>query len=68
MARLALSDEDRLVRDYFVHQATDLGCEIKIDQMGNIFAIMAGEDNSLPPIGIGSHLDTQPAGKLYIEC
>lgn len=33
--------------------------------MGNIFAILPGLNNSLPPIGIGSHLDTQPAGGRY---
>jgi hydantoinase/carbamoylase family amidase len=30
--------------------------------MGNIFAIYPGQDPSLAPIGMGSHLDTQPAG------
>lgn len=33
--------------------------------MGNIFAIRPGQNNSLPPIGIGSHLDTQPKGGRY---
>lgn len=33
--------------------------------MGNIFAIRPGKNNTLPPIGIGSHLDTQPTGGKY---
>lgn len=33
--------------------------------MGNIFAIRPGENNDLPPIGLGSHLDTQPTGGKY---
>lgn len=33
--------------------------------MGNIFAVRPGENNDLPPIGIGSHLDTQPTGGKY---
>lgn len=33
--------------------------------MGNIFAIRPGQNNNLPPIGIGSHLDTQPTGGKY---
>ena len=37
---------------------------MKIDEMGNIFAIYPGTDPTLPPIGMGSHLDTQPAGKF----
>ena len=63
MARLALSAEDKSVRDYFVEEARKIGCHVKVDQVGNIFAILPGQDNNIPPIGIGSHLDTQPAGK-----
>jgi hydantoinase/carbamoylase family amidase len=33
--------------------------------MGNIFAIRPGTNNSLAPIAIGSHLDTQPTGGKY---
>ena len=33
--------------------------------MGNIFAVRPGQNNSLPPIAIGSHLDTQPTGGRY---
>jgi N-carbamoyl-L-amino-acid hydrolase len=33
--------------------------------MGNIFVTRAGKNNSLPPIGIGSHLDTQFTGGKY---
>jgi hydantoinase/carbamoylase family amidase len=33
--------------------------------MGSIFATRPGKNNSLPPIGLGSHLDTQPKGGRY---
>jgi acetylornithine deacetylase/succinyl-diaminopimelate desuccinylase-like protein len=33
--------------------------------MGSIFAIRAGENNNIPPIALGSHLDTQPKGGRY---
>lgn len=62
MNRIALSYSDKAVRDMFVQQAKDIGCKIVIDKIGNIFAILAGRDNTLPPIGMGSHLDTQPNG------
>ena len=62
MSRLSLSAEDGKVREWFVEQAKELDCELKVDEMGNIFAILPGDNNSLPPIGVGSHLDTQPAG------
>jgi beta-ureidopropionase / N-carbamoyl-L-amino-acid hydrolase len=63
--RLALTDEDKSVREWFVSTTQSLGCTVKIDEMGNLFAIRPGVDASLPPIGIGSHLDTQPAGGKY---
>ncbi|CAN6638755.1 hypothetical protein TRVA0_017S00958 [Trichomonascus vanleenenianus] len=65
MNRLALNDDDKQVRHWFIEQAKRLGCEIKVDEMGNIFAIRPGTNNDLPPIGIGSHLDTQPRGGRY---
>jgi N-carbamoyl-L-amino-acid hydrolase len=63
--RLALTDLDKSVREWFVAEAKKYGCAVKIDQMGNIFAIRRGRNNDIPPIGIGSHLDTQPAGGRY---
>lgn len=41
------------------------GCKVTVDAMGNIFAVRPGQNNDLPPIGIGSHLDTQPTGGRY---
>lgn len=43
----------------------DILCRFQVDQVGNIFGIFPGIDNALPPIGIGSHLDTQPIGGRY---
>jgi N-carbamoyl-L-amino-acid hydrolase len=63
--RLTLTDLDRQVRDWFVAKCEDAGCSISIDSMGNIAARRPGRDNSLPPIAIGSHLDTQPTGGKY---
>ena len=36
--RLALSDEDLAVRDWFRRTCTDLGCHVTHDSMGNQFA------------------------------
>ncbi|BCI67900.1 M20 family metallo-hydrolase [Acetobacter aceti] len=63
--RLTLTDEDRQVRDWFVRTCTDLGCEVSFDSMGNLFARRPGLDNALPPITMGSHLDTQPTGGKF---
>lgn len=65
VCRLALSDEDRQGRDLFIRWCEEVGCTIRIDRMGNIFARRAGLDNSLPPIMNGSHLDTVPTGGKF---
>jgi hydantoinase/carbamoylase family amidase len=64
VCRLALSDFDKQVRDWFIGELQQLKCEIKVDQMGNIFGIYPGKNSGLPT-GIGSHLDTQPNGGRY---
>lgn len=65
MQRLALSDDDKHVRDWFVETTKALGCEVTIDEMGNIFAVRPGKRKNVPAIFVGSHLDTQPRGGRY---
>ena len=65
MARLALDDTDKQVRDWFMDQTKSLGLQTYVDQMGNIFAVRPGKNNNMPPIMMGSHLDTQPTGGRY---
>ena len=65
ICRLALSDEDRRVRDWFVAAARDAGLEVTIDDMGTIYALRRGRDMSKPPVAFGSHLDTQPTGGKF---
>ncbi len=47
------------------HGVPQQGCTIEHDQMGNIFARRAGTHPDLPPVLIGSHLDTQPTGGKF---
>lgn len=65
MQRLALSEEDKGVRDWFIKTMTDLNCNVTIDKMGNIFAVRPGKRKDVPATFIGSHLDTQPTGGRY---
>ena len=65
LSRLTLTDSDREMRDLFVEWCEDAGLEVQIDQMGNIFGRRAGTDDCLPPILIGSHLDTQINGGRF---
>ncbi len=63
--RLTLSDEDKQVRDWFCEACRVLGCTVRIDAVGNIYARRAGKRNDLAPIAMGSHLDTQPTGGKF---
>ena len=63
--RLALTDEDREGRDLFIEWCRDAGCEISIDQMGNIFARRPGRNPDAAAVVAGSHLDTQPTGGRF---
>jgi len=63
--RLALTQEDKEVRDLFVAWVREAGCTLEVDPVGNIFARRPGTDNSLPAVAIGSHLDTQICGGKY---
>jgi beta-ureidopropionase / N-carbamoyl-L-amino-acid hydrolase len=63
--RQALTDEDKVGRDLFVSWAQAIGCAVSVDEVGNIFAARAGLDPSLPPVLMGSHLDTQATGGRF---
>jgi N-carbamoyl-L-amino-acid hydrolase len=60
-----LTDLDRQVRDWFKVRAEALGCTVTVDDMGVMFARRPGQRDDLPPIAMGSHLDTQPTGGKF---
>jgi N-carbamoyl-L-amino-acid hydrolase len=66
--RLTLTDLDRQVRDWFKARAQSLGATVTVDDMGAMFARRQGQRNDVPPIAIGSHLDTQPTGGKFDGC
>ncbi len=64
ICRLTLTDLDRQVRDWFKARAEALGCTVTVDDMGAMFARRPGQ-RDVPPIAMGSHLDTQPTGGKF---
>ena len=60
--RQALTDADGEGRRLFQRWCEDAGMTVRVDEMGTMFARREGTDPSLPPVVIGSHLDTQPTG------
>ena len=65
ICRLTLTDLDREVRDWFKAQTESLGCVVTVDDMGAMFARREGQRSDVPPIAMGSHLDTQPTGGKF---
>ena len=57
VSRLALSDADKEARDLLVSWFRALNLEVKIDPIGNIFAVRRGHEDSAPVV-MGSHIDT----------
>lgn len=56
--RLALTDLDREGRQRLIDWASAIGMHVDFDVIGNMFLRREGLDSSLPPIVMGSHLDT----------
>ena len=65
LARVALTDADRQMRDQFCAWCRAAALSLMVDAVGNIFARRAGRDDALPPVVLGSHLDTQINGGRY---
>ena len=62
--RLTLTPEDKAARNLLAQWMKELGLEIAIDEIGNMFGILKGK-NTGRCIGIGSHLDSVPTGGRY---
>jgi N-carbamoyl-L-amino-acid hydrolase len=62
--RLALTPEDKLGRDWTVARMLALDMSITVDGIGNVVAVYAGTED-LPPVMMGSHIDTVRSGGLY---
>ncbi|MER9462338.1 MULTISPECIES: Zn-dependent hydrolase [unclassified Mesorhizobium] len=63
--RQTVTDEDGEGRHLFKRWCEAAGLEMGLDEMGTMFARREGADPSLPPVYVGSHLDTQPTGGKY---
>ncbi|WP_421925943.1 Zn-dependent hydrolase [Neoaquamicrobium sediminum] len=63
--RQTLTDEDGEGRHLFKKWCDAAGLVTGVDKMGTMFARREGTDPNLPPVYVGSHLDTQPTGGKY---
>lgn len=65
VSRLALTELDRQARDQLAAWASAAGCQVRVDQMGNMFMRRPGRDDALAPVQMGSHGDSQPNGGRF---
>ncbi len=63
--RQTLTDADAEGRRLFQRWCEEEGLTVSVDRMGNMFARREGTEPDLPPVHVGSHLDTQPTGGRY---
>lgn len=63
-ARLALTDEDKAGRDLVSGWMKELGLDVQVDAIGNVFGVRAGREN-VAPVMTGSHIDTVRTGGRY---
>ncbi|MCP4665743.1 MAG: Zn-dependent hydrolase, partial [Deltaproteobacteria bacterium] len=64
VSRLAFSREDMAARKYLVRAMEKEGLIVSMDAVGNIRGKRKGTTD-LPPVVMGSHLDTVPCGGHY---
>lgn len=65
ITRYSLSQAAILARDEFIRRMRDIGCEVKTDDVANVYATLKGSDPSLPGIVMASHCDSVKNGGNY---
>ena len=62
ITRLAFSDEDWQARDFIMKKMQAANLAVREDAFGNIFGRRQGSNPALPPVTLGSHIDSVPEG------
>lgn len=63
--RLAYSTDDLLISDFMVKEMKRMGLKVFVDGVGNVWGRREGTNDELPPVCIGSHLDTVRDGGAF---
>ena len=63
--RQALSDAEVAARAELMRWAQAVGLAPFVDDAANLFLRLRGADDSLPPVLVGSHIDSQPTGGKF---
>jgi hydantoinase/carbamoylase family amidase len=65
VTRLAFTPVDQSARRLFREKLAAAGLSVRVDAMGNVFGRRGGRENDLPPLLLGSHLDSVPNGGRF---
>jgi ureidoglycolate amidohydrolase len=65
VTRVVFTEADMRARVYVKDLCAEAGLEVREDAIGNTFALWAGSEPGLAPIGTGSHIDAIPNAGSY---
>lgn len=65
VTRLAFTPVDQSARRLFQDKLAAAGLRVRVDAIGNVFGRRGGRENGLPPLLLGSHLDSVPSGGRF---
>jgi N-carbamoyl-L-amino-acid hydrolase len=66
--RLALTPADGEGRRHVVARMQAMRLQVSIDRIGNVYARRAGREDHLPPVMMGSHIDSVPTAGRFDGC
>jgi N-carbamoyl-L-amino-acid hydrolase len=66
--RLALTPADGQGRRHVVARMQERGLQVSIDRIGNVYARRPGREDHLPPVMMGSHIDSVPTAGRFDGC
>lgn len=65
VTRLAFTSADQSARRLFQDKLAAAGLRVRVDAFGNVFGRRGGRETALPPVLLGSHLDSVPNGGRF---
>lgn len=65
ITRLAFSNWDEKVQDFFIREMEQVGLTVRKDAAGNLIGRLEGTNRAAPVVATGSHLDSVPKGGKY---
>jgi N-carbamoyl-L-amino-acid hydrolase len=68
VCRLALTPADGEGRRHVVAAMQAAGLEVTVDRIGNVFGRRRGQDDTLAPVVMGSHVDSVATGGMFDGC